>query len=65
VRGFHVSFGIKTLLLLFATLLFVFAVFSPSKDFENLIGWGLAVVAFSFLLADIGWDRRYGGGRRD
>lgn len=62
--SFRVNFGVKTLLLLFATLLFVFAVFSE-KDFENLIAWGLAVVAFSFLLADIGWDRRYGSGRRD
>ena len=26
--------------------------------------WGLAAVAFSFLLGDIGWDRRYGGSRR-
>jgi hypothetical protein len=54
-----VSFGIKTLLLLLALLLFMLAVISE-KDFENLLAWGLAAVTASFLLADIGWDRKYG-----
>lgn len=56
----NVSFGIKTLLLLLATLLFILAVLSE-KDFENLLAWGLASVSLGLLLTDIGWDRKYGG----
>jgi len=59
----NVNFGLRTLLLMLAVIVFVLAVFSE-QDFENLIAWGLAAVAFSFLLGDIGWDRRYGGSRR-
>jgi uncharacterized PurR-regulated membrane protein YhhQ (DUF165 family) len=58
------SFGIKTLLLLLAALLFVLAVFSD-EDYADLLAWGLASLAVAFLLTDVGWDRRYGrGGRR-
>ena len=56
----NVTFGIKTLLLLLATLLFILAVLSE-KDFENLLAWGLASVALALLLTDLGWDRKYGG----
>ena len=55
----NVSFGIKTLLLLLATLLFILAVLSE-KDFENLLAWGLASVSLALLLTDLGWDRKYG-----
>ena len=58
------NFGLRTLLLMLAVIVFVLAVFSNGDDYTNLIAWGLAAVAFSFLLGDIGWDRRYGGGRR-
>jgi hypothetical protein len=57
-----VTFGVRTLLLMLATLVFVLAVF-VEDDYANLIAWGLAGLAFSFLLADLGWDRRYGSRR--
>ena len=55
------NFGLRTLLLLVATLLFLFAVFSDTKQ-GDLVSWGLAVFAFSFVIGDLGWDRRYGTG---
>jgi len=54
-----VNFGVRTLLLLLATLVFILAVFSED-DYANLIAWGLAALALSSLLTDIGWDRKYG-----
>ena len=57
----NVNFGLRSLLLIAATLLFLFAVFS-NTNWRDLVAWGLAVFAFSFVLADIGWDRRYGAG---
>jgi hypothetical protein len=59
----NVDFGLRTLLLLGATILFLFAVFSDTKQ-GDLVSWGLAVFAFSFVLGDIGWDRRYGSSTR-
>lgn len=59
----NVTFGIKTLLLLFSSLVFILAVFDED-DYANLLAWGLAGVALSLLLTDIGWDRKYGGMRR-
>jgi hypothetical protein len=57
-----VSFGVRTLLLLFATLIFVYAVFTED-NYADLLAWGLAALSFSFLLADLGWDRKYGARR--
>ncbi|HEX9379129.1 MAG TPA: hypothetical protein VF872_06015 [Gaiellaceae bacterium] len=57
------NFGLRTLLLLVATLLFLFAVFSDTKQ-GDLVSWGLAVFAFSYLIGDLGWDRRYGSSNR-
>jgi hypothetical protein len=57
----NVNFGIKTLLLLLATLLFILAVFNDGDTYANLLAWGLASVALALLLTDIGWDRKYGG----
>jgi hypothetical protein len=62
-RTVSVNFGIRTLLLLAATIVFLFAVFSED-DYGDLIAWGLAALALSFVLGDIGWDRRYGSSRR-
>lgn len=56
----NVNFGIKTLLLLLATLLFILAVFNDGDTYANLLAWGLASVALALLLTDIGWDRKYG-----
>ena len=57
----NITFGVKTLLLLLATLLFILAVFQNGDTWLNLISWGLASVAASMLLTDIGWDRKIGG----
>jgi hypothetical protein len=54
-----INFGVRTLLLLLASIVFVLAVFAE-EDYANLLAWGLAALAFSFVLADIGWDRKYG-----
>ena len=56
------NFGVRTLLLLLATIVFILAVF-VEDDYADLLAWGLAALAFSFVLADIGWDRKYGGRR--
>ena len=53
------NFGLRTLLLIAATLLFLFAVLSDTKQ-GDLVSWGLAVFAFSYVIGDLGWDRRYG-----
>ena len=60
-RTVNVNFGLRSLLLIAATLLFLFAVFSDS-NWADLVAWGLAVFAFSFVLGDLGLDRRYGSG---
>jgi uncharacterized PurR-regulated membrane protein YhhQ (DUF165 family) len=57
----NVNFGLRTLLLIAATLLFLFAVFSNTNQ-GDLLSWGLALFAFSFVIGDLGWDRRYGSG---
>ena len=62
-RTVNVNFGLRTLMLLVATLLFLFAVFSDTKQ-GDLVSWGLAVFAFSYLIGDLGWDRRYGSSNR-
>jgi hypothetical protein len=60
----NVNFGLRTLFLLGAAVVFALAVFVDNiGDYYNLIGWGLAAFAFSFVIADLGWDRRYGGQR--
>jgi hypothetical protein len=60
----NITFGIKTLLLLLAVLLFILAVFTKSfGTYQNLLAWGLASVAAALLLTDIGWDRKFGGRR--
>jgi hypothetical protein len=58
-----VNFGVRTLLLLLATIVFVLAVF-VEDDYADLLAWGLAALAASFLLADLGWDRKYGSRAR-
>jgi hypothetical protein len=57
-----INFGVRTLLLLLSAIVFVLAVFSED-DYANLLAWGLAALAFAFVLSDIGWDRKYGGRR--
>jgi peptidoglycan/LPS O-acetylase OafA/YrhL len=57
------NFGVRTLLLLLAAILFILAVFAE-EDYGDLLAWGLAAVSLSFLLGDMGWDRRFGGTTR-
>jgi hypothetical protein len=59
----NVNFGVRTLLLLAAAVLFILAVFNDGDDYANLLATGLAALTLSFLLGDMGWDRRYGGRR--
>jgi hypothetical protein len=58
----NVNFGIKTLLLLLAALLFIFAVFNDD-NYADLLACGLLSVALALLVADVGWDRKYGSTR--
>ena len=59
----NVNFGIKTLLLLLAALLFIFAVFNEDNQ-GDLLASGLLSLSLALLVADIGWDRRYGTSSR-
>jgi hypothetical protein len=58
-----VNYGVRSLLLIAATLLFLVAVFSDTNQ-GDWLSWGLAVFALSFVLGDLGWDRRYGSSTR-
>ena len=62
-RTVNVNFGLRTLFLLVATLLFLVAVFSDTNQ-GDWLSWGLAVFAFSYVIGDLGWDRRYGSAGR-
>ena len=59
----NVNFGVRTLLLLLAVLLFILAVFNDGDTYSNLLAWGFASVAAAFLIGDLGWDRKFGGRR--
>ena len=60
----QVNFGIKTLLLLVATFLFILAALANSSStWRDLVAWGLGALTAAFLLSDLGWDRKYGGRR--
>ena len=58
----NVNFGIKTLLLLLASLLFIFAVFNEDNQ-ADLLACGLLSLSLALLVADVGWDRKYGSAR--
>jgi len=51
-RTVNVNFGLRTLLLLVATLLFLVAVFSDTNQ-GDWLSWGLAVFAFSYVIGDL------------
>ena len=60
----NVNFGLRTLFMLGAAVVFALAVFVDDiGEYYNLIGWGLAAFAFAFVLGDLGWDRRFGSRR--
>jgi hypothetical protein len=62
-RSVNVNYGVRSLLLLLAALLFILAVFDEG-NWDDYIAFGLTSFALSFLLADLGWDRRYGSSQR-
>ena len=45
------NFGLRTILLVVAIILFVIAVFSDTS-YSDLIAWGLAAFAASFVVGD-------------
>ena len=60
------NLGLRTILLLVATALFVIAVFTDT-NWPEFIALGLAVFAFAFATDALGWaDRTFGTpGQRD
>ena len=57
------NFGIRSLLLIVAVVLFVVAALSDTSQ-GDLIAWGLAAFAGAFLVGELGVDRPLGGRRR-
>ena len=59
------NFGLRTILLLAAVVLFVIALFTD-ENWSDLVALGLAAFAGAFLAEGLGWaDRTFGGTRRD
>ena len=59
------NFGLRTILLLAAVVLFVIAVFTD-ENWSDLVALGLAAFAGAFLSDALGYaDRTFGGDRRD
>jgi hypothetical protein len=56
------NLGLRGILLIVAIILFVVAVFSDT-NWSDLIAWGLAAFAASFLAGDVNVGS-FGGGRR-
>jgi hypothetical protein len=55
--------GLRTVLLLVATILFIVAAFSSTKELD-LIAFGLACTAGALLVEELGLDRGRFGKRR-
>lgn len=51
------QFGLRTILLLVAVVLFVIALFS-NENFSDLLALGLAAFAGAFLADALGWGER-------
>ena len=58
------NFGVRTILLLAAVVLFVIAVFS-TENYSDLLALGLAAFAGAFLSDALGYADRTFGSRRD
>ena len=61
------NLGLRTILLLVATVLFIIAVFTDER-YADLLALGLAAFAFAFVTDALGWaDRTFNTttGRRD
>ena len=57
------NIGLRQILLALAVLLFVIAVFSD-ENYADLLAWGLAAFAAAFLVAELGFDTRFGSRTR-
>ncbi len=53
------SFGVRTILLLVAVILFI--VSAVDDGTTDWVSWGLAAFAAAFLVAEMGWDRSFSG----
>ena len=53
------SFGVRTILLLVAVILFIVSALDDGTT--DWVSWGLAAFAAAFLVAEVGWDRPLGG----
>ncbi|HVS84724.1 MAG TPA: hypothetical protein VHD91_03760 [Gaiellaceae bacterium] len=58
------NIGLRSLLLLAATVVFVVAIFVNDANWSNWISIGLACSAGAVLVRELGWDRMLGGARR-
>ena len=58
------NIGLRQLLLLVATIVFIVAIFINDTGWYNWASIGLACVAGAFLVGEMGWDRSLGGPRR-
>ena len=55
------NLGLRQLLLLAATIVFIVAIFVNSSDWTNWISIGLACSVGAVLVREMGWDRMLGG----
>ena len=59
-QGETMNFGLRTILLLVATVLFIISVFTDT-NWPEFIALGLAAFAFAFVTDALGWaDRTFG-----
>ena len=59
------NFGVRTILLLVAVVLFVLGIFMDVDNFDEILFLGLAAFAGAFLSDALGYADRTFGGTRD
>jgi H+/gluconate symporter-like permease len=52
------NLGLRTILLLVATVLFVISIFVSDQNFDEFLALGLAAFAFAFVTDALGWADR-------
>lgn len=58
------NLGVRVILLLAAVVSFIICIFA-TEHFSDWLAIGLACLAGSFVVGDLGWDRPLGTTRRD
>jgi hypothetical protein len=58
------TLGLRQLLLLAATVVFVVSIFINNDNYFNWLSIGLACLAGAALVREMGWDRQMLGGAR-